>query len=356
MKEIFELTAGDTTTAATQGSTFTAYALSPVQWEKTIVDAAKKRHFLVQLLHQAELPKGTKDYVIPYRTTYLAPGAWATSASEGSAVNYTKLDNLDGVTFTPTDASYGIAISNRAIRTNAVDILRAAREELTYRAGDVVDVAAYTALVASTNQATSSARGAQWLYGGDARLDSELTADDTLTTDMIADAKRMLMSTTCKYWNTSSAGAIQTSSAAKNPWMPEDNDPFVLLIAPEQENVLLKDSQFVNAAEYGTNEVILNGEIGKYLGIKILVSNNVPGYTTSDNSPDGESGANPGAAMHRCLLLKGKKAGAVVWGQKPKLHVFPYPSELETRLVLEMAYAVGPVHKDAMVYLDVADG
>jgi len=364
VKDIFELTAGDTTTTETQGSSFTAYALSPVNWLKEIVDAAKKKHYAAQLVQQHDLPQGTKDLVIPVRTKYLGSGDWATSQStQGSAVNFTKLDNLDGVTITPTDQNYAVSLSNRAIRTNVLNIVQQAKEELINWAGDVVDIAVFTALKDSSNQATSSAKGAQWLYGGEARLDSELAAGDTITTDMIADAKRMLMSTICKYWNVSSAGSIQTSSASKNPWMPEAADPFFLLVAPEQAGVLEKDSQFVNAAEYGGREIVEGGlkvgEIGAignpYLGVRIIVSPNVPYYSTSDDSPDGESSANPGAAMHRCIMLKGKKAGALGWGQRPRLKVSQYDRELSTDIILEMAYQAKAVHTDAMVYLDVTD-
>ena len=364
MKDIFELSAGDTTTTETQGSSFTAYALSPVNWLKEIVDAAKKKQYAAQLVRQEDLPQGTKDLVIPKRSNYLASGDWAASQStQGSAVNFTKLDNLDGVTVTPADENYAISISNRAIRTNALNIVQEAKNELIYRAGDVVDIAVFTALKASSNQATSSASGAQWLYGGDARLDSELAAGDTITTDLVADAKKMMMSTICKYWNTASAGSIQTSSASKNPWMPEDNDPFYLLVAPEQAAVLEKDSQFVNAAEYGSSEIVKGGlkvgEIGAmgnpYLGVRIIVANNVPYYNTSASSPDGESGANPGVNMHRCIMLKGKKAGVLAWGQRPRLKVAPYDRELSTDLILEMSYQAKVIHSDAMVYLDVAD-
>lgn len=354
MKEIFELSSGDTVVSDVQGSSFTAYGLTPSVWLKEIIDAAKKKHYLVQALYETEAAPGQKDVVIPYRKKYLGSSDWASVASEGQAVNYTKLNNFEGKVLTPVDKSWGVAISNRAVRVSAIDVVKQAQQELIYRAGDVVDKEAFEALTSKTNQATSTSAGAQWLYGGDARLDSELSNGDVLTTDMIAEAREMLMSTTCKYWDTTSAGDIQTSAEEKNPWEPEDNEPFVLYISPAQYTALLKDSQFVNAAEYGDSEVIKTGRIARYLGIEIVVSNNVPRYTTSDSCPDGSSG-HPGTVMNRCMLIKARKAGAIAWGQRPRLHVFPYESELETRCVLEMAYAIGTLYKDAIVYLDVAE-
>jgi len=59
--------------------------------------------------------------------------------------------------------------------------------------------------------------------------------------------------------------------------------------------------------------------------------------------------------MHRCIMLKGKKAGALGWGQRPRLKVSQYDRELSTDIILEMAYQAKAIHTDAMVYLDVTD-
>ena len=358
MKSIQELTSGDTTTTTVAGTGRTAYALEPTLWLKEINDAAQKRWYFKQFAYETTVPRGTKDAIIPYRTMYLktvrtggSGGDWSMDAAEGAAVTYTKLTNLDGKQITPVAKNVGVCISNFALQTNAVDLIRAAKEELTYHAGDRLDQdIAYA--IASATAASNSVRGAQTIYGGDARAESELAAGDTITTDMIADAKTKLMSTTMKYWVPSSPAAEAVSALAKNPWQNVSGDPFVLFIAPEQENSFLKDAQFTNAAEYGGNEVVMNGEIGKYLGIKVVVTDNTPLFTTSD-AYDG--GSNAGVRGHRCVLCKPKAAFAVAWAIKPDLKVFDYESELEKRLVLEMAFAVGVVHPDAIVFIDVAD-
>lgn len=351
MKTIFELAAGDTTTTEARGTQRTTYALEPTIWLREILDAAKKRHFFAQFAFQGVVQPGNKDIIVPYRTAYMQPADWEASVGEGVAVTYTTMSNLDGVTIAPADTNYGIAISNRALRINALDLVRAAKDELVFRAGDAVDIAV-ALKIGDATAATSTVRGAQTVYGGDARAESELATGDTLTTDMIADAKTKLQSTTCKYWNPASPAAEGTSSAKKNPWASDAGEPFVFGIAPEQENVLLKDSQFINAAEYGGREVIMNGEIGRYLGVKIFVAPNTEAFTTS-SSADG--GGNAGAVGHRCLMFKARRAIALAWGQKPALRVFDYPSELERRLILEMAYATTTVHNDAVVFVDVAD-
>jgi len=340
-------------------TTGTLYPLGPVQFLREIVEAGKKRMFFEQVVKKVTAPAGTKDVVIPIKSIFFGYNSTVgmrvdTTERTAADITFTELDNLDGVTFTPAIQLAGVAITNHALRTNALNLLDIAKDELTYAISDKVDQAVATALVASGNQSSSSARGAQIVYGGDARRDSELAAGDTLTTDMIAEAKRKLQSTINKYWP-ASAGSEADSSQTKNPWRNTPDAPFVALIAPEQEEVLLTDSQFVNAAEYGNNEVVLNGEIGKYLGIKIVVANNVPSYGTSDDSPDGESSANPGVSMHRCLMVKSQKCGGICYGQEPKLTVFPFPTRAQQRIILESAYQAKALYKDAIVFIDVAD-
>jgi N4-gp56 family major capsid protein len=358
MKSIQELTSGDTTTATVHGTSRTAYALEPTIWLKEINDAAQKSWYFKQFAYETTVPKGTKDAIIPYRTMYLkttrtggSGGDWTMDAAEGAAVTYTKLTNLDGKQITPVAKNAGVCLSNFSLQTNAVDLIRAAKEELTYHIGERLDQDIAYALATAT-AASNTVRGAQTIYGGDARAESELATGDKITTDLVADAKTKLMTTTMKYWNPAAPAAEAVSALEKNPWQNVSGDPFVLFIAPEQANVFLKDSQFIDASEYGGNEIVMNGEVGRYLGIKIVVSDNVPTIITT---AAWDGGGNAGAVGHRCIFCKPKAAYAVAWAIKPNLRVFDYESELEKRLVLEMAFAVGTVHNDAIVFIDVTD-
>lgn len=356
METIQELAEGRTKQTNVTGTSFTAYPLTPVLFLKEVIDAAKQRWYFAQFAYTAKLNEGQKDLSLPKRSLYLGSGGITAATSEptaGSPITSTTIDNLDGVVFTPAMIGYRVSISNHALRTNALDLIGAAREELIYGIGDRVDQAVVTALKASTNQADSDERGASIVYGGDARADSELAAGDTLTTDMIAAARRKLMSTTQKYWTPASPAAEATSSAAKNPWANEPAEPFVLFIRPEQEEILLTDSQFINAAEYGSNEVVMNGEIGRYIGIKIIVTNNVPSVAASGTAFDG--GSTTAVAISRCMMLKARKAMGLVWGIEPTIKTWDNVIELAQEIVLETAYQAKVIHSDAICYLDVAD-
>lgn len=359
LKSTRELSSGDTTTTEVRGSSRTAYALEPTNWLKDINDAAQKVHYFKQFAYLTKVPKGNKDVVVPYRSSFLktvrtglTTGDWADSASEGEDVTFTKLNNLDGVQISPSAKNAGVSISNWALQTNAIDLIRNAKTELIYHAGDKLDQDIAFA-VANATAATSSARGAQTVYGGDAQAESELANGDKLTPDKIADAKTRLMSSTCKYWTPENPAAEAVSSQTKSPWTNTPGDPFVLFIAPEQENALIKDSQFTNASEYGGNEIVMNGEIGKYLGIKVVVTDNVLSFTSGGTALDGGSAA--GANGHRCILCKPKAAYAFAEAIAPRIIVSDYDRQLSKDVILEMAYGISVIHDDAIVFIDVAD-
>jgi len=315
------------------------------RWLDKIIDSARKKMFFLSIVSQYDVPPGTKDIVIPYRKGYWSTlGTTVTdTTTEGTSVVFTAMNNLEGLTLTPSPHSYGIAISNHAIRTTATNLIQAAREELSDYWADVVDKA-IAAAINGAPVATSSAKGASELFGGDATSTSTLEAGDILTPSLIVKAKARLQGTKMYYW---SGGSESVSNESKTPWFSEPNSPFVIFIGPEQEYVLLTDSQFTNAAEYGGNEIVLNGEIGKYQGVKVITSVNT---TAASNWGSGGN-----LAGHNCYVVKAGVCAALAWGQRPRLRVFEYPSELETRLILEQAYAVDSLHNDAICHIKVLD-
>jgi N4-gp56 family major capsid protein len=56
-----------------------------------------------------------------------------------------------------------------------------------------------------------------------------------------------------------------------------------LLVSPDFYAVLLSDPRFVDAAQYGSNAPVQNGEVGRVLGFSVIVSNNLPGGTAGIN-------------------------------------------------------------------------
>lgn len=53
------------------------------------------------------------------------------------------------------------------------------------------------------------------------------------------------------------------------------------IVPPEFYALLLQDARFIDASQYGTNAPIMNGEVGRALGFKVMVSLNLPAGTAA---------------------------------------------------------------------------
>lgn len=58
-----------------------------------------------------------------------------------------------------------------------------------------------------------------------------------------------------------------------------------LAISPDFQGLLIGDSRFIDASQYGARMPILNGEIGQVAGFRVLVSNNLPVGTYAGSAP-----------------------------------------------------------------------
>jgi len=301
---------GDTTTATTGIST-----VQGKYWIQEILAAAKQKMFFEQFAWVTMVRPGNKDVEVPVATSHLD---FTATTAEGVDRTMTQVDNLNTVTFTPATAKFGAAVSKDVVRTSQVDVVKWAREEMVYDAALTIDIAFGTALAAASSPAAT-------LYGGDATSTATLEAGDVLTTDLIAKANRYLKA---------------------NGWYPEPDKPFVLFIAAANEEALMKDSQFVNAAEYGSNEVVMNGEIGRYIGIKVISTEQCPSATTWGGGA---------LAGHTCFMVKAKVAYGIAYGERPTLDFEYEKNQAEYRVYLDMAYQCKTLQEGAIVIINVSD-
>jgi len=342
----------ETQASTVQGSAIaSAYTNQGILFGDEILDAAKKRFFFANFINIVYLPQGHKDYVVNKRTKYLGRSGvtFDTGEATTSDITNTSLSTLDGITLTPTVVTARFTATNYSIRTNVFNIVGEAKAELSEAIGDRIDYAAASAFGDAEDSADST-QGAVNLYGGSSNGGTdELEAGDILTTDLIAEAARYLKDSTMFY---NSSGTITQASSTKNPWSNTPDDPFVLFIGPAQEMALRKDSQFVNSSEYGTNEVVQNGEIGKYLGIRVVVTDNVEATAAAGTAPDANTAA---VNCTLCILAKPRKAVTMCWGQEPVIDVADIQWRKQKSIVLECAYDIDVVHDDAVVKIYVSN-
>jgi N4-gp56 family major capsid protein len=357
----YTLSSATTESATVYGDAYSGKELEPAVWVRSIVDAAQERMRFMQVVKQHTMPDGNADFIIPRRKTYLADSSWNTSAAEYTStdeIDWTQINTMDGIQTTPVNYNYGVELTNDAIHKNALQLVEFCREELSYKYENAVDTAVRNALLGTVSSTTAvigpveaadAVTGSQIIFGGDSsNLSDSMDPGDTLTTDMIARARRLLMSTNQYYY---SSNVFTKTTSKSNPWEP----PYVLFIAPEQEEALVTDSQFVNAAEYGSQEVILNGEIGRYLDCKMVVTTKVPSFADNDYYYVQGSQYQVDTDAHACALIKPQVAGAMVWARQAKFKIFDWPSADRTRMTLNMKYAASAVQSDAIIRMVVND-
>lgn len=309
-KTVQELASGNTTTSTTGISSVQAE-----QWLKEIIEYAKSKMFFEQFAYVADLAPGNNVLHVPITSANVD---FTVTTSQASARTMEQIDVLTTVDFTPATKKLGARISKDVMRTSGVNVMDHAKRALAYDAAANIEADIATALSGATPAAS--------LYGGDATSTATLEAGDVLTPDLIANGLKEL---------------------EEEGWANEPDMPFVLFCAPAQKNALVKDSQFVNAAEYGSNQVIANGEIGSYLGVRVVSSNFV---TSASNY-----GAGGNLAGHKCYLVKAKVAYGIVYGERPSLDMWMNKDQAALELYLDMAYAADSIQDKAIVHIYVVD-
>lgn len=357
-----------------RGSALSTYLLLPNTYTEEVLQAAKGKTRVAQWALEAMAPKGSHDVTIRKRTQFKGyhGNTWNTAGDDigGSGagtgpyantiadISWTTVDNYDGVKITPMPVILGRAIQNFGMDTNAINILEEEKTELSVAIAQYLEYNLITTIGDATNS-TSTAAGAQTIFGGDATDSSELAAGDTITTDIITDAGTKLEDLQYSYRASGAYGAetaVAISSYRKNPWNRTDGE-FVLFIGPKQKAALLKDSQFMNAAEFGRDILIREGReadgfFAKYEGIYLIDADLLERTAASGTAPDTQTAA---VACTQCLMIVAKKGAAIGWGKRPETRIWQFNERDETRMGAYMYVGFGVPYTDAVIKILVAD-
>ena len=314
---IYELAAE---TAATDSATTTSGTnlgtdFRLTQFTEALMKTGQDFRFLQNTVEHNTQLVGTRDFGV--RLFYEVSVLDVTQTkTEGAERTFTEMTNLGFVDAAITFYQGAIVISKEIAstsHTNLVDYAKYAIVQATEK--DIEGT-----IVTETETASNNA-----VFGGDATTVGTLETGDILTANVISDARKALR--------------------------VDNFVPGALYIAPEQEGSLTKDSQFVNVAEYGGREVVLNGEIGKFLQFKVIVTTNVNAKTVSGDSW--------GADGHMCFAYGKNPQGqwplTLVWKEKPK-----YSMEFLKRwnnhyIYVDAAWDVELVLDNGVVLINVSD-
>lgn len=343
--------ANEVSSTTARGTSFTGYRNQGVEWQGDLSDAAIDTMYWLDAVDVRMLLAGNAQYIVQKRKYYATQGDVSFDTTEPTTTDISNFGTnlVDGEVITPIRYYKATTVSNYGERTNLRPLVKDKREELSFGMTDLIDYTISRAIGDAT-ETTSTVAGAITLYGGDATADSSLETGDVMTTELINEAEVLLSGRKAYYWT---GGTWTLSSGTKNPWTNESRDPYVLMIGQRQKQALRNSSQFVNASEYGSRVVISSGEIGEYLGNRVIVSNNAESVASGGTAPDG--GSATGTSMTRCILMKGRKAYTFVWGDKAKVTPFVKEWRDQRGLVLTADFAGSIVHADAVVKIDVAD-
>ena len=326
-EELEELVNGQDTTqelSATTTQTENFSKLQAAEWLERVVYNAEPRRRFLELSREFDdlVGTGSKELTIP-RTNNPVDMSEDNQKPEAENRNYTELSALDGETVTieePGDDSGdwyegGLKISKQKIMTTPVNVMEVARRKLAEQIARDVDLELYREAVDAAKEVSGSDDDVDGLHqvtehpSGSHRVDQGESG--RLTPDSIAEAQARIEA---------------------NDW-----EPFALVISSEHKKDLRTDSQFTNAAEYGSDEVVLNGEIGMYLGLRIVVSNTIDEEAVMVGQ-ERDTGADV--------------AQAVVWKEEPEVN-HEYDREDNThRFFYDQAFKVATVQPTALAVID----
>ena len=322
--------------AATDTSTSNISEVQGTLWQTDVMKFGEALRRADQAVTQDFTMVGTGDktLTIPKTTSHLDIDI-AKSSGEGDVRDLTEITQLDTVSITlaASDFKQGeIRISKEIALTSRVNLVSLARYLIAQDMAQDLD----TAIIGITDTDTGifqDTNVTNQVYGGDATTPAGLATGDVFTTDLVADAMD-----------------LTDANDFPSRW---------LFIHPKHMKFLRKDSQFVNAAEYGGREVIQRGEIGDYLGNAVITTTNCPAYDTSTSDAN-EPIHLWGAAGHPAFLIAVNKAGqkaagTIAWKERPKID-FEYDLRRSShRVYYDQTFKVGLVFKEAITIIKATD-
>ena len=231
-----------------------------------------------------------------------------TAPTEASTATFYTVDDYASLDLTPLPYKSSVKIAEEVVEFLDIDVIADINDKIAEVLAQYEDVQILSSAVTNAGNA---------VYGGDATSAGTLNVGDIISTDLFANA-------------------ITEIEADRY-------HPDVCFIHTRHKNVFIKDSQFISAAEFGDNKVVKTGQIGEYLGVNMITTNNVPAITPNTGTGN----------------------AAVMWDSK-KAIVLALKTDIVIKsdyLVVDGAYvivgrikfAVGALYADAICSINVTN-
>lgn len=298
------------------------------KWREQLIDEARAKRRFEQVTSVFRPEQPVHSYKVPIANVVDFEPVTETEHEE---VDFTTLDDsIEHAIFVPTYKRSAVAVSQEALEENVIDAIDYARDQLTEFASTKVDFDIRNELEGAD---PDNIAGGEVIYPEDVDDVSDMTTDSTLSTSMIAQGVRYLR---------------------EENWYNTDEQPYVMFIHPAQEHTLLTEKQFVDASEYGSDDVVLNGEIGRYLGIRVISTSQVKTYEGGDEDTttgDTWDGVEEGGSVY---LFKAERPVGICWGREAVLQAEERPEFNHERIYLGMKYDTELLQESALVIMKAA--
>jgi N4-gp56 family major capsid protein len=279
-------------------------AIIPEVWSEEIERASQPNRVMRGVVVvNTELLDGPGDIVHIPRLTNLSADPVADELTEGTGITAETWTPENALDLEPTEFGKAVTISRKAQRRAYIPVM----EEITTALGEALATIEDSLIIKRAIDTASQA----YIVGGHATVNG-ITADDVMEANVIADVRAVL-------------------KANNTP------GPYYLVIHPDQERSLLDDEKFYDASRYGDREPILNGEIGRAYGVRILVSTQIP------------SAVNTGTITYYKALMFGNRALALALKAKPDYVEDYRPKDRETDIVSVMEIEAGVLNDERIV-------
>lgn len=228
-----------------QTSSTGADKINPTVWVRQIEQFARAKTVMRSLAkeHMDLLGQAGDTLNVQFNDEIAADELTESTAITPKAFQYTQ------VTYTPTEYGLGVALTRKESVRSIQDIMAEKAENMGYALAKKFDNVAFAKLDASSTVAE--------VTPGSVAV-SSIASSDTMSAASIADAIYELEA--------------------------NDETAQYIVVHPAAIRDLRKLSDFIDASVYGGREVVMTGEIGRYLGLRVLNTTLVPRNSTTSTA------------------------------------------------------------------------